>query len=167
MDSTSAPTAEREWTVKKMYDKYDELIRALRENASLYIPSAYGRMLNYAADTIEELWQMFHSAEMDNVRLTNMYAEQVHKHKWIPVEMGLPDEGQEVLVAGEMKYEWETSLERFVDIGMLQDREPYRPDMPTDVLKWSTINDWYEGQDTYRITHWLPIPKHPKEKDDA
>lgn len=153
---------------------HEELIKALRtcadngkvcEDCIYYLPCAKNEdhfsVIEKAADAIEELWKKYLASEVDNTNLTGWLAEEHAKHLWIPVTERLPDEGQEILVAGEMKYEWETSLERFVDIGMLQDMKAYYPDMPTDVLKWSTINDWYEGQETYRITHWMPLPEPP------
>lgn len=38
-------------------------------------------------------------------------------------------------------------------------------DTPEDVKIWGTLNDWYEGEEHFKITHWMKIdePEHPIE----
>lgn len=93
--------------------------------------------------------------------------------EWIDVNDRLPRIGQEVWIAIEMQYLDEGELptpdkmDYCVGIGWLS--ENYKEDAPhwkdlKDLDKWSTLNDWHEGQDYYKVTHWseLPEPKHPK-----
>lgn len=89
---------------------------------------------------------------------------------WISVNDELPFENHDVWIAGEMKYEWEQEMTYFVGIGWVNPIEEYEREQrksnsrtPQDVDKWSTLNDWYEGQHHYRITHWMEMeePKHP------
>ncbi len=64
-----------------MNEKYEEMVLKLRNAGKESF--LFGDLMRDSANTIEELWQMFHSAEMDNIKLTNMYAEQVQKNKQI------------------------------------------------------------------------------------
>lgn len=72
--------------------------------------------------------------------------------RWIPVEERLPEICTNVLVAGRMKYRWEHKYLQFVDMAFFNEGEFFE-----------TFNDWYEGQDEFEITHWMPLPEHPKE----
>jgi hypothetical protein len=65
-----------------MNEKYEGIVLKLRDAGKESF--LFGDLMRNAANAIEELWQMFHSAEMDNIKLTNMYAEQVQKNKRIP-----------------------------------------------------------------------------------
>ena len=89
--------------------------------------------------------------------------------EWIKTSERMPLEGQEVWVAGEMKYDYETKMRYFVGIGWLHDIHEIRlkqfNDTPEDVKIWGTLNDWYEGEEHFKITHWMEIdePEHPIE----
>lgn len=68
-------------------------------------------------------------------------------------KIGLPPEyksGRVYWVAGEMKYENEKELEFFTDMAWFHPEEKRKE----DVYIWHTHNDWYEGQQHYKITHW-------------
>ena len=65
---------------------------------------------------------------------------------WINVEDKLPELGEYVFIAIEMKYDHDTQMERVVDIGWINNDGDF--DM---------INDWYEGQQHFKITHWQKI----------
>ena len=65
---------------------------------------------------------------------------------WISVEDRLPESGEYVFIVIEMKYEYESEIEKVVDIGWLNVDDDF--DM---------INDWDEGQQYFKITHWQPI----------
>jgi hypothetical protein len=72
---------------------------------------------------------------------------------WISVEDRLPNLGEYVFVAIEMKYDFEEKLEIVVDIGWLNEEGDF-----------DTINDWNEGQQHFQVTHWQPIVFPKKEK---
>lgn len=75
---------------------------------------------------------------------------------WHRVENELPNEYDTVIVCGRMKYDHEKDYEVFVDAA------EYGPfDYAHD--RWVTWNDWYEGQEEFKITHWMPLPDPPKE----
>ena len=84
--------------------------------------------------------------------------------EWIKTADRLPEPyiHDYVWVAGEMKYNHEEECEKFVDIGWLN---PDNEKETEDCYKWSTINDWWEGQQYFKITHWAEIkfPHHPYE----
>ena len=103
--------------------------------------------------------------------------------KWIKTSERLPEYGYAVWVAGEMKYlgdpEMGTSddeMEYFVGIGWLENEDEYKKyrsyhhntNIPEDVDRWGTENDWYEGQGHYKITHWMEMekPEHPIDSND-
>lgn len=69
---------------------------------------------------------------------------------WISVKDRLPELGKYVFILIEMKYEHESEIEKVVDIGWLNVDDDF--DM---------INDWNEGQQHFKITHWqeLVFPK--------
>lgn len=81
--------------------------------------------------------------------------------EWVKTSERLPDVGENVWVAGEMKYRHEKKVEKFVDIGWLNQNNK----KTEDYYRWETYNDWYEGQQYFKITHWAEIkfPNHPYE----
>lgn len=72
--------------------------------------------------------------------------------RWIPCEEILPTLASTVIVAGKMKYRFEAEYTTFVDVAIYTLEECFE-----------TFNDWYEGQDEFCITHWMPLPEPPKE----
>ena len=75
---------------------------------------------------------------------------------WHRVEEDLPNEFDTVIVYGRMKYDHEKDYEVFVDAA---EYGPYNYSHD----RWVTWNDWYEGQEEFKITHWMPLPEPPKE----
>lgn len=71
---------------------------------------------------------------------------------WISVKDRLPELGEYVFIVIEMKYEYEREIETVVDIGWLNEDGDF--DM---------INDWDEGQQHFKITHWQEIVLPKKE----
>lgn len=69
-------------------------------------------------------------------------------HDWISVDKELPPAGT-VLLAGRMRYKWEHQYTTFIDLGY------------HDGDIWHVDNDWYEGQQEFAITHWMPLPDPP------
>nr|MBQ1579146.1 DUF551 domain-containing protein [Oscillospiraceae bacterium] len=129
-----------------------ELIKALRDdNACLSIKTAHE-----AADAIEEL-QAGEKKFLRNISALEMENENLKRERrWIPVTERLPEILHTVIVSGRMKYKWETDFFRFVDVATYSEGEFFE-----------TFNDWYEGQDEFEITHWMPLPEPPKEEPDA
>lgn len=73
------------------------------------------------------------------------------KPRWIPMKEMLPEIMSTVIVAGRMRYAWKNEFVRFVDVAQY-----------TGEGFFETFNDWYEGQDVFEITHWMPLPEEPK-----
>ena len=105
-----------------------------------------------AADAIEELQEDNAALNGTVANLIQQIAE-LSKPRWIPVEERLPQICTNVLVAGRMKYRWEHKYLQFVDKAYFNEGEFFETD-----------NDWYEGQDEFEITHWMPLPQPPEEK---
>lgn len=72
---------------------------------------------------------------------------------WISVEDRLPKIGEDVCIVIEMKYEHEKEIETVVDIGWLNEDGVF-----------GTTNDWYEGQQYFKVTHWQEIVLPKKEE---
>ena len=85
--------------------------------------------------------------------VATIHAADVRHVEWIPVKERLPQICTNVLVAGRMKYRWEHKYLQFVDKACFNEGEFFETD-----------NDWYEGQDEFEITHWMPLPQPPKEE---
>lgn len=117
-----------------------------------------------------ELWKLRENYQMlddthtaDKIMHGIFRAEQVLKEqptvaapRWHRVEEELPNEFDTVIVCGRMKYDHEKDYEVFVDAA-----EYGAFDYAHD--RWVTWNDWHEGQEEFKITHWMPLPEPPKE----
>ena len=82
------------------------------------------------------------------------------KYVWIPVSEEMPNIHETVLIYGKSRYRFQKVFCKFVDVGCLEE-----PEADRDIEKWSTYNDWYEGQEDFTITHWMPLPEPPKEDE--
>lgn len=65
---------------------------------------------------------------------------------WISVKDRLPEFDEYVFIVIEMKYDHDTQMKRVVDIGWRNQDDDF--DM---------INDWYEGQQHFKVTHWQKV----------
>lgn len=74
--------------------------------------------------------------------------------EWIKVTPEtLPEFYQSCLVTIELKYNHETEVEKVVDSAV------YRPGEGYLCSDWDTFNDWDEGQEYIKVTHWMPYPE--------
>lgn len=74
--------------------------------------------------------------------------------EWIKVTPEtLPEFYQSCLVTIELKYNHETETEKVVDAAV------YRPDEGYLCSDWDTFNDWDEGQEYIKVTHWMSYPE--------
>ena len=140
---------------------YGELIKKLRtcEDDCSKCPMMYDEQVKQdlvrehcaayeAADAIEELQRQIDGwIEQERKALLKSVP------KWVSVTERLPEILHTVIVSGRMKYKWETDFFRFVDVATYSEGEFFE-----------TFNDWYEGQDEFEITHWMPLPEPPKEE---
>ena len=89
----------------------------------------------------------------------NLIANGATIPRWIPVSEDLPIPCETVLVAVEEKYDHEEQVDRHTDVAQ------YRDDGEGYIEgAWDTFNDWNEGQQQLRVTHWMPLPEPPKEE---
>lgn len=63
-----------------------------------------------------------------------------------------PGECDDFIFCGHMKYDHEENTEYFVDVGFLD---------ADGTL--NMFHDWWEGQETFEIDYWFPLPRHPDE----
>lgn len=87
-----------------------------------------------------------------NREVVDVILRQPKVGEWIPVSERLPEESTECVVTIKMKYEWEIEFEINVDVATYLDGD------------WCTFNDWFEGQQYYEVTAWMPLPE-PYRKD--
>ena len=80
--------------------------------------------------------------------------------KWIPVTERLPEIGT-YIIAGRMKYYYEKAYTNFVDVAY------FGPRWNDTDYSWQTFNDWFEGQQEFEITHWMPLPEPPDHIGEA
>lgn len=73
--------------------------------------------------------------------------------KWISTKEQKPEENELVFICGAEKYDDETEYNIFTDVGCLNEDGT-----------WWTDNDWYEGQEYFKILFWKLI-KWPEEPD--
>ena len=111
----------------------------------------YRERLDKANDTIEELSKDLDSMNEANIALYGALP------KWIPVSERLPEVGT-YIIAGRMKYDYEKEYTHFVDVAY------FGPRWNDADYSWQTFNDWFEGQQEFEITHWMPLPEPPKEE---
>lgn len=70
--------------------------------------------------------------------------------EWIKVTPEtMPNEYSHCFITIEIGYEWERPR-RVTDIAQ------YRPDKGYIDSHWDTWNDWDEGQQHIKVTHWMP-----------
>ena len=79
------------------------------------------------------------------------------EHEWIPCKERLPEDGDDCIVTGKLKYPWETEWNYFVDVAS--------NDGDYIDCYWDTFKDWDEGQEVHIIA-WMPLPSpyQPKER---
>ena len=90
---------------------------------------------------------------------TNLYIDYLEKklegfrwRSWKDDPPKFPD-SEGFVFCGHQKYDWETEMRYFVDVGHL--------DVDGTLCMY---NDWDEGEQVFEIDYWFPLPKHPEEK---
>ena len=68
-----------------------------------------------------------------------------------------PKDYSTVILYGKMKYSHDEEYEYFIDVAEYLDDH-----WSSDYDRWSTCNDWYEGQQEYKIIAWMPFPDPPE-----
>lgn len=120
---------------------YDELVKRLRrysENVVAYkLDSDFASAVQEAADALEEL-----SRENESLAKSVNEASKILRKRWIPVTERLPEAGERVLC--------------------------YCRANIYEVMKMRTDGDWvYDTNHVYMhsfVTHWMPLPRLPKEE---
>ena len=82
----------------------------------------------------------------------------VNKQQWIPVSERLPENIDTYIVVVKHKYYFEKEYSIDTDVALYN---PYEGGYIDN--HWNTFNDWDEGQQYLRVTHWMPMPEPPKE----
>ena len=88
----------------------------------------------------------------------NLIAHGVTIQKWIPVTERLPDKIDQYIVVVKSKCDFEDEYCIDTDVAIYN---PYERAYIDGC--WTTFNDWDEGQQYLHVTHWMPLPKPPKE----
>lgn len=119
---------------------YNDLIENLRNESKYVLPSQTRKALIEAADAIEELSNTLEAYQ----DMTDMIVEEVpgkmairFEYKWIPVTERVPNPNVDVLVCTN----GDISVDKY--FGLILGKPAF--------LKKS-----------YRVTHWMPLPKAPE-----
>lgn len=75
--------------------------------------------------------------------------------EWIKTKDRLPDRVDDYLVAIEIKYKHQNAMEHVVDLATFFFEDGYID------KHWNTVNDWNEGQQHIKVTHWMELPDYP------
>lgn len=94
----------------------------------------------------------------DYLKADHLITNGVTVQKWIPVTERLPEVVDSYIVVVKCKQDWEKEFEIGVDVATY---DPYSDNPYIDGC-WNTYNDWDEGQQYLRVTHWMPLPPAPK-----
>jgi hypothetical protein len=123
---------------------YDELVKALHEGAEFLecstpgIKNSFAKMCHNAADAIEELIDKLNHADDQIDRLV----EAAEERRWIPVAERLPEEYVDVLCYCSRNGQYGCGEWSKEDNG---------------TIHWIGLNGMIP-------THWMPLPKTPKEE---
>lgn len=138
---------------------YRDLVTALRKRA-VDLPEKFSRnaenidLLMKAADAIESLSNAYQM-------MAEAYESEITKQKWIPVTERLPEKDIEVLVFAEGK------IEGFFGDTVIAISKRYDFKIFTDsegVEMWQS--PWQYFLTDYEITHWMPLPEQPWQKEE-
>lgn len=125
----------------------EDIIKALRFEASIYVGSSTSIVCAVAADLIEELQRELEDERYRHDRYADfcvVQGEELSKLKeqqrWIPVTERLPGEDDDVLIMSSGS----------INMGYYSTYNEYWVDY---------INVYYND-----VTHWMPLPERPKEE---
>lgn len=77
--------------------------------------------------------------------------------EWISIENALPEDSEKCLVYGILEYQEEYDIYKAV----------FHKEVFTDNVIESQFWEAEWGYDFIIITHWMPLPKTPKDKDES
>lgn len=80
---------------------------------------------------------------------------------WTPIIKTPPVIGDETLIAGTVG-DGDGHEKRFIDIAVYKGTSGKHSDA-RDPNNWVIVNDWFEGDENYIVTHWMPLPFLPEE----
>lgn len=126
----------------------EKLIKHMREEAQDYRNGrTLGRAFADAEDVLDEAAAALEQLQAENDRLK----EEVQQMRWIPVEERLPEEGKRCLLY--------TPCDRILCVGYYAGKDEWQ-----HRHKWRLVTAMRSTQTlTKKVTHWLPLPKAPKE----
>jgi hypothetical protein len=128
-----------------MQTKLEAIAEAIHPHG-FYKSAAY---LHSTVVGIQKMEQSNNDLKKINVKLKARVEELESLHRWIPVEEGLPEDGQEVLALADM-----TAVEGFVEDDLVSGRKLWWYDCQTTAVTERLRN----------VTHWKPLPPVPEEE---
>lgn len=126
----------------------ENLIKHMRKEAQDYRAGrTLGRAFADAEEVLDEAATALEMLQGENDRLK----EEVQQMRWIPVEERLPEEGKRCLLY--------TPCDRILCVGYYAGKDEWQ-----HRHKWRLVTAMRSTQTlTKKVTHWLPLPKAPKE----
>lgn len=130
----------------------EKLIKHMREEAQDYRSGrTLGRAFADAEDVLDEAATALEQLQAENDRLK----EEVQQMQWSPVEERLPEKSGEYLVLSEESDIFGMDFDE--DVGENGEFGWWHPYFS----KYGYVNsDWQKAEN---VTHWMPLPKAPKE----
>lgn len=150
---------------------YNELIKRLRNwpRVCVQYDGSVDQLHDEAANAIEDLFAELRKEMVDNINLTGQLVEEHAKHQWISIKDRLPSQDGYYLVAYKLDVipqRWHFNVYPF----SLDLYNTDKFDFPRKKYKGKSGFYFYDSEYGYcedsRVTHWMPLPKPPKENED-
>ena len=132
---------------------YTELVKNLRGECAYALPSQTRKALCEAADAIEELISKLNHADEAIVSLVDAAEER----RWIPVEERLP-------VGGDASGEICENVNLLLNDGLVTCG--WMNGITGKAYYLNVRDDYVQKTPISRVTHWMPLPKPPKEETE-
>ena len=128
----------------------EKLIKHMRKEAQDYRAGrTLGRAFADAEDVLDEAATALEQLQAENDRLK----EEAQQMRWIPVEEMLPEEGKRCLLY--------TPCDGIICVGYYAGKDEWQ-----HRHKWRLVTAMRSTQTlTKKVTHWMPLPKAPKEEE--
>lgn len=149
-----------------MNPKTEEILKALRFEADIYVGRSTSLVCEAAADLIEQLQQELIDERYRHDRYADFCVAQGEElsrlkaqQRWVPVADCPKADGQYLVTSRSFGGQWTSTL-GFAKVG--EDVDDY--DLRGKRNVWYDYDPEYGYVAVHFVTHWMPIPELPKEE---